>query len=261
MAVFRNKVAIVTGGASGIGLAIVEKFLAQGAKVVIADKDEEAGNTVVKDLDSDSLEFVVCDVANKLDINNLVITAIDKYKVIDILVNNAAIVHAAGFLELTEEDFQSVLDINLKGYFLMGQAVARQMIKQIEEGKPEGCIVNLSSINALVSVENQPAYCISKGAVLQLTRSMALDLSRYGIRVNAVGPGSVMTKMMRKVNSSAEKRRDILLRTPLRRIAEPHEVASVVSFLASAEASYITGETIYVDGGRLGLNYMVDVDE
>lgn len=255
-----NKVAIVTGGARGIGRAIAERFLDEGARVVIADIDGEAGSAAVMDLGAHGpVRFIECDVGERLDVRNLVAAALEAYGDIDVLVNNAAIMQAADFLELEDADFDRVLRTNLKGAFLAGQAVARHMVERIEGGGAPGAIVNLSSINAVVAIANQVPYSVSKGGIAQLTRVMALALAPYGIRVNAVGPGSIMTDMLAWVMEDAETRARALSRTPLGRFGEPKEVAAIAAFLASDEASYITGQTIYADGGRLPLNYTVPV--
>jgi len=154
-----------------------------------------------------------------------------------------------------------VLRVNLKGAFLVGQAAARRMVAQVKAGKPAGTIINMSSINAAVAIANHTPYCVSKGGIDQLTKVMALALSPYGIRVNAIGPGSIMTDILKAVATDKDAKRRILARTPLGRIGEPDEIASIAVFLASQEASYITGETIYADGGRLALNYTVPVEE
>ena len=169
------------------------------------------------------------------------------------LVNNAGILHAADFLEVTEYDFDRLMRVNLKGPFLVGQAAARQMV----EGGRGGAIVNLSSIGAVLAAPFQAAYNVSKGGVAQLTRVMALSLAPHGIRVNAVGPGTIATEMTIDMLADEAFRRRILSRTPLGRVGEPAEVAAVAVFLASEEASYITGQTVYCEGGRLALNYTV----
>jgi NAD(P)-dependent dehydrogenase (short-subunit alcohol dehydrogenase family) len=256
-----NKVAIVTGAARGIGLAIAKRFVAEGAKVVLADIDEQAGALETKHLGS-SARFIACDVGDSAQVNRLVEGACKAFSgEIDILVNNAGIVHGAEFIDLREEDFDRVLRTNLKGSFLVSQAAARRMIEQVRAGKKPGAIVNMSSINAVVAIGDQIPYCISKGGIGQLTRSTSLALAPHGIRVNAIGPGSVMTEMLAAVARDREAKRRMMSRTPLGRFAEPEEVASVAVFLASDEASYITGETIFVDGGRLVLNYTVPVVE
>jgi glucose 1-dehydrogenase len=180
---------------------------------------------------------------------------------IDVLVNNAGIVHGADFLELSEEDFDRVLRVNLKGAFLAGQAVAKRMVKQVEAGGEPGVIVNMSSVNAVVAIPNQIPYAVSKGGLNQLTKAMALALAPYGIRVNGIGPGSVMTDMLAAVAQDKAARRKVLARTPLGRIGDPSEIAAVAAFLASDDSSYMTGQTVYPDGGRLALNYTVEVTE
>ncbi|MVA96376.1 glucose 1-dehydrogenase [Nitratireductor sp. CAU 1489] len=255
-----GKIAIVTGAAGGIGYAIAERFLREKAKVVIADIDPEKGEKAEKDLSPlGGVRFVKSDVGKRLDVHNLVAAAIDGFGDIDILINNAGIAHGADFLDLSEEDFDRVLDVNLKGSFLVGQAVARHMVDKVKSGGAPGAIVNMSSINAVFAIANQVPYSVSKGGVNQLTKVMALSLAPYGIRVNAIGPGSIMTDMLSSVNADPAARNRILSRTPLGRIGEPSEIASVAAFLVSDDASYITGQTLYADGGRLPLNYTVPV--
>ena len=257
-----GKIAVITGGAGGIGYAIAERYLREGMKVIIADIDKGKGEAAESDLAKlGEARFVKNDVSRRLDVHNLVAAAIDAYGDIDILVNNAGIVHGADFLDLAEEDFDRVLGINLKGSFLIGQAVARYMVDKVANGGRAGAIVNMSSVNAVFAIANQVPYSVSKGGVAQLTKVMALALAPHGIRVNAIGPGSIMTDMLASVNSDPAARNRILSRTPLGRIGEPSEIASIAAFLASDDASYVTGQTIYADGGRLPLNYTVDVKE
>lgn len=257
-----GKIAIVTGAARGIGYAVAERYLREGMKVVIADIDNEAGEAAERDLANlGDVRFVKTDVSHRLDVHNLVAAAIDAYGDIDVLVSNAGISHGADFLDLREEDFDRVLDTNLKGPFLTGQAVARYMADKVDKGGPAGAIINMSSVNAVFAIANQVPYSVSKGGVNQLTRVMALALAPHGIRVNAIGPGSIMTEMLTNVNNDEEARGRILSRTPLGRIGEPSEIASIAAFLASDDAAYVTGQTIYADGGRLPLNYTVPVRE
>ena len=258
-----DKVTIITGAARGIGFACAKRFAADGAKVVIADVDEDRGTEAAETLAAagGDVRFVGCDVGERLDVRNLITATVEAHGRIDVLINNAGIVAAADFLELKEEDFDRVLRVNLKGAFLAGQAVARQLVAQVEDGGQPGSIVNMSSINAVVGIPNQLPYSVSKGGMNQLTKVMALALAPHGIRVNAIGPGSIMTDMLAAVNSDEVARRRILSRTPMGRIGKPEEIASVAAFLASDDASYVTGQTVYVDGGRLGLNYTVPVPE
>jgi NAD(P)-dependent dehydrogenase (short-subunit alcohol dehydrogenase family) len=257
-----NKVAIVTGGAKGIGLAIGRRFAAEGARVVLADVNEDAGSRAVGEVGAlGAVRFVRCDVGEASDVENLVAATVQSWGGIDVLVNNAGIVHAADFLEVSEADFDRVLRVNLKGAFLVAQAAARQMVIQVEAGGPPGAIINMSSVNAVFAIANQVPYSISKGGVNQLTKVMALALAPHGIRVNAIGPGSIMTDMLASVATDAAARRRVLSRTPLGRIGEPDEIAAIAAFLASDEASYVTGQTLYADGGRLPLNYTVPVKE
>jgi NAD(P)-dependent dehydrogenase (short-subunit alcohol dehydrogenase family) len=255
-----NKVAIVTGGARGIGLAIAKRYVAEGARVTIADVDAAAGEAAASALGG-KCRFVPTDVGDARNADNVVAETCRAFGDLDILVNNAGIIHGADFLDLAEADFERVLRVNLKGAFLVGQAAAKRMVAQVKAGKPPGTIINMSSVNAVVAIANHAPYCVSKGGIDQLTKVMALALARHGIRVNAIGPGSIMTDILKAVATDREAKRRILARTPLGRIGEPDEIATIAVFLASPAASYISGQTIYADGGRLGLNYTVPVDD
>lgn len=257
-----DKIAIVTGGAKGIGRACARRFLEQGAKVIIADVNEKAGNKAEKSLSElGDVRFVHCDVGDRLSVRNLMAATLDSFNSLDVLVNNAGIIHSDDFLDISEEDFDRVMQVNLKGAFLCGQAAARQMVDQIEEGRAPGSIINMSSINAEVAIPSQVPYSVSKGGLQQLTKVMALSLASRGIRVNAIGPGSINTDILAAVNNDPEAKNRILARTPMGRIGEASEIASIAAFLASDDASYITGQTIFADGGRLALNYTVPVGE
>ena len=175
--------------------------------------------------------------------------------------NNAGIVSGGDFLEITEEEFDNVMSVNLKGSFLCSQAAAKHMVEHVEDGGEPGCIINMSSVNAVFAIANQVPYSVSKGGINQLTKVASLSLAKHGIRVNAIGPGSIMTKMLESVANDPEAQERVLSRTPMRRIGEPSEIASIAVFLASSDASYVTGQTIYADGGRLGLNYTVPLDD
>lgn len=248
--------AIVTGAARGIGAACAEALAAKGARVVLSDVDAAAGEAEAARLAGDGLEarFVACDVGDRRQVEALVATAVDAYGRLDICVANAGIVHAADFLDLKEEDFDRVIRVNLKGVFLTGQAAARQMASQTPKG---GVIINMSSVNAVMAIPDIVPYVVSKGGINQLTKAMALALAPHGIRVNAIGPGSIMTDVLKSVADDDAAMARILSRTPLGRVGEPQEIGAVAAFLASDAASYITGQTIYADGGRLALNYTV----
>ena len=256
----RGKVALVTGAGQGIGLACARALAREGASVMLAECDEAVGRAAAKSLSEEKHQaaFVRCDVSRKAEMDAAVAEAVKAYGRLDILVANAGIVHAAEFLDLEEADFDRVLAVNLKGMFLAGQAAARQMVKQ----GSGGAIVNMSSVNAILAIPNQVPYVVSKGGINQLTKVMAMSLAPHGIRVNAIGPGTILTELAKTaVLGNREAERKILSRTPMGRMGEPEEVASVAVFLASDEASYLTGQTIYPDGGRLALNYTVPVSD
>jgi len=265
-----DRVAIVTGGAKGIGAACARRFVEEGLKVVIADIEEDAGEALAKDLDGGKGRalFVDCDVSDKLAVANLLAETRSAFDRVDVLVNNAAIVSPGNILDLELADFDKVMGVNLRGAFLVARAVARQIADQIEEEgtRTDECrrrysIINMSSINAEVSIANQLAYSASKGALNQMTKSMALALASRGVRVNAIGPGSINTDILKAVAEDKKALNRIMSRTPLGRLGDPDEIAGVAWFLASKDASYMTGECLYVDGGRLALNYTVTPKE
>ncbi len=251
-----KRVALVTGAARGIGFAIAERFVAEGAIVVLADVLDAEGEIAAATLGADYLH---CDVSQAEQIAALVDAVVSKHGAIDILVNNAAISIAKDFLAITEADFDAVIGINLKGPFLLTQAVARVMIEQVKTGRKAGAIVNMSSVNDTLAIPVIAPYTMSKGGVKQLTAVSALALAEHGIRVNAIGPGSIMTDMLKGVATDKSAMNRILSRTPLGRVGEPSEIASVATFLASDDASYVSGQVIYVDGARMPLNYTVPV--
>jgi len=243
-------IALITGGAKGIGLACAQALAEDGFRIVITDIDTKAGEQAAKELANDTI-FLPCDMGDSKAILNTFDIVEAEYGPVSVLVNNAGFASPGGFLDTTIEQFTSVINVNLTGTFIASQRVAQTMV---DKGIA-GSIINMSSVNAQVAIPTISAYCASKGGVMQLTKAMALSLAPNNIRVNAVGPGSINTEMMAGVNANPEAMQMVMSRTPLKRVGKPSEIGSVVAFLASDKASYITGETIYVDGGRLGMNY------
>jgi glucose 1-dehydrogenase len=264
-----DRVAIVTGGANGIGKACCRRLSDDGFLVVIADVDKTSGLDLAEELGSDRGKalYLQCDVSDRLSVNNLLSETRSTFDRLDVLVNNAGIVARGDVLDLSEADFDRVMGVNLKGSFLVAREAAKQMVDQIqddseraEDARRRYSIINMTSVNSVMAIPDQLAYCMTKGALTQMTKSMALALAPYGVRVNAIGPGSINTDVLKAVNDDPAAMGKIMSRTPLKRIGDPDEIAAVASFLASRDASYITGTTIYADGGRMALNYTVPVD-
>ncbi len=248
---------IVTAAAKGIGAAIVERFAQEGARIWFCDIDADAGAALAAML-GDAVDFQPADCGDMAAVRNFVEQAIAQMDGVDVLVNNAGIAVSKTILDLTEEEFDLTMSVNLKAAFVATQVVARRMIAD----GIKGSIINMSSVNAVMTIPHILAYNISKGGLNQLTRNAAVALSAHGIRVNAIGPGTILTDLVRKsIFTSDEARRSVMSRTPLRRAGEPSEVASIAFFLATPESSYITGQILYADGGRMALNYTVSVDD
>ncbi len=245
-----SKIALVTGGAQGIGLACAEALLEDGHRIVLADIQADEVAKAADKLGNNSVS-IVCDMGDPAAIAAMFDQIEADVGPVSTLVNNAGVAMPGDFLDYELEAFNKVISINLNGVFLATQRAARTMVAK----GIEGAIVNMSSINAQLAIPAIPAYCASKGGVMQLTKVAALALAKNNIRVNAVGPGSIDTAMMAGVNANPEAFKTAMSRTPLGRIGTAQEIGNVVAFLASDKASYITGETIYVDGGRMGLNY------
>lgn len=243
-----SKVAIVTGGGRGIGKQIALTLAREGASIVVADViDMDSAAKEIKDLGHDVIT-VKTDISNKKHVENLVETTISKFKRVDILVNNAGISRNASLLELSEEDWDIVIDVNLKGTFFVMQAVAKFMVEQ-----KYGKIVNIASTGGLnVVMPKQSSYAASKGGVIQMTKVCAKELGVYGINVNAIAPGAVVTDItyMRRTPEEVEKNlQSVRDAVSLHRVGETQDIADLVLFLASDDSSYITGQTINCDGG------------
>ncbi len=243
-----GKVAIITGATKGIGEATAYEYVNEGARVSLAGLATDSSEQVVKQCQALGGEaiFVACDVSKKRDVDNLVAKTVERYGTIDIVVNNAGVNHSASFFDTTEEDWDWVIGVDLKGTFLLSQAAARVMVAQ----NKGGAIVNVSSVMAQLALADQVPYCAAKGGVNQLTKAMALALVDKGILVNCVAPGPVLTELMQRVVHNEEKHKILMERLPIGYIASCEQIARVIVFLASKDANYFVGQTIYPDGGR-----------
>lgn len=259
-----SKVTVITGAARGIGFACAKRFAQDGSRVVLADIDGIEGEKRASELRHLGAQaiFIPCDVGDKAQINNLIDATVSEFGHLNCLIANAGIIHISNFLELEEDDFDRVIRVNLKGVFLAGQAAAKQMVAQGPDKQgTAGTIINMSSVTAVMTTPSVTPYVVAKGGVNQLTKVMAISLIDKGIRVNGIGPGSIKTDVFDAVASDPSTLQTILSRTPIGRAGETSEVASVAAFLASNDSSYIIGQTIYPDGGRLAMNYTVPVSK
>jgi NAD(P)-dependent dehydrogenase (short-subunit alcohol dehydrogenase family) len=232
-----NKVAIITGGANGIGEAYATGIAQEGASVVIVDLDEKRGKEIVGEIEKS-------DVSRKQDVEKMVKSAINHFGSIDILVNNAGILFTAPFEETTEEMWDKLFAVNVKGLFFCSQAAAKEMKK-----KKRGKIINISSIAAIGAQAGLCAYSSTKGAVLPVTLVFALELARYNIQVNAILPGTTNTGMAKAAMADPEWTRQITEGIPMKRLGETRDLLGAVIFFASSESDYCTGQTLIVDGG------------
>jgi NAD(P)-dependent dehydrogenase (short-subunit alcohol dehydrogenase family) len=247
-----NKVAIVTGGAKGIGLASAECMLRQGAQVMIVDWSSDAASAAVKSLTalSKGVDSIVADISKAADAEKAIRATVERFGGIDVLVNNAGIQSFGDPVTTTEEIWDKTMNVNLKGHWLMSKYAIPEMLKR---GK--GSIVNVSSVQGLASQKNVVAYSTSKHAMIGLTRSMAVDMASRNVRVNCVCPGTVNTPMVQSIiqmDSDPDKLKTTLDKMhPLGRIAQPTEIGEVIAFLASDRASFMTGSIVVVDGGLI----------
>lgn len=242
---------VITSATSAIGEACARRFARAGDRVVLADPDEKALRRLHADLNEHgaAAAMVVADAFSRLKVHNVVAEALEANGRLDVLVNATMEIATGDFLESTDEEFDRVVGANLKGAFMMTQAAARQFVRQIDPDSsqaPAFAVVNIMSVEAVTATAARPAFAASQGGLKQLTRATALALSEYGVRVNAVGVGAVKGEFLRDFDLKSA--RDTV---PMNRIGDPSEVAEAVFFLASPSASYITGQTLYVDGGRL----------
>lgn len=244
----KNKTAIITGSSQGIGRGIAERFAKEGANVVINYiGNMEMANEVLAKVESLGGRGLVVqgDVSKINDINSLFEVAISEFGQVDILVNNAGVERHAPFWEVTEKDYDFVMNVNTKGTFFCSQAMAKHLI----ETKRRGKIVNISSVHEDLPFPNFTAYCVSKGGVKMLTRNLGVELGQFGINVNNIAPGAIETPINKNLLNNPMKLNYLLGQIPLKRLGQPEDVAGLAVFLASDEADYVTGSTFFVDGG------------
>lgn len=247
---FKDRVVIVTGGASGMGAASVQEFVSLGARVAIVDRNADGAMNVAEDCAALGHRPMTIsgDVADSAFCDSVVAQVLDSHSRVDVLVNAAGTIHRADSLGTNDDDWRRVMSVNIDGMFYLCRAVLRPMV-----AAKNGSIVNFGSIWGGVGSAGSTAYCVSKGAVHQLTRALALDHVEQGIRVNAVAPGEVNTPMLASERSSPPSAEDLQrladVTIPMKRLADPKEIARVVVFLASDSASYMTGEVVHVDAG------------
>lgn len=245
---------VITSAARGVGEACARRFAKNGDRLVIADQDEEAGQKLLSDLRDGGAEaaFVHADVSNRLHVHNIIAEALDAYGGVDVLAHTMLAQLSAPFLKTSEEDFERIVAANLRGAFLINQATAKHFVKRSQQADSPvapGAIVNIGSVEAVTAGADHVAFAASQGGVHQLTKAVAIAMSSHGVRCNMVGVGAIKGELAN--TAMRDQERDA---TPLKRIGDPEEVAEVVFFLASDAASYVTGQCVYVDGGRLAFS-------
>ena len=243
-----EKIALVTGSSMGIGRAIAVRFAQEGADVVINYNRSPGGaQEALREVEAAGRQglIVQADLASTADVQRLITTAVEHFGKLDILVNNAGIETHAPFWEVTEEDYDRVLNVNLKGVFFATQA----MVQHLMQSKRPGKIVNISSVHEELPFPNFTAYCASKGGLKMLTRNLSVELGPLGININSIAPGAIETPINTKLLNDPKKLSALLAQIPLARLGKPEDVAGLAVFLASSDADYVTGSTYFVDGG------------
>lgn len=255
-----NRSVIITGATSAIGAACARRFIEAGDRVVLADEDEDELRDLTEALKANGeVVFVTASTVNRLHVHNIIAEALETYGRVDVLVNAAVTIESGEFLDLSEDSFDAMIQANLRGAFLINQAACRQFIRQIEAStsqEPVGAIVNLMSVEAVTVAADRVAFAVSQGGVHQLTKGAAIAMSPYGVRINSVGFGAIKSGYMKDFDMKSARST-----VPLDRIGDPEDVAEAAYFLTSPAASYITGQTIFVDGGRLVRSGAADYEE
>jgi len=248
MSRFDNKIALITGSSQGIGAACALRLAADGADIILnGRKFDERGEQLIKQINDMGRRatFLAADVSHSQNVINLVNDAIKTYGQLDILVNNAGVEKNKNFWEVTEEEYDFVMDTNLKGVFFGIQT----FVKYCMNGKRDGVVINMSSVHEEIVFPHFAAYCASKGALKMLTRNLATELAPLNIRINNVAPGAIATPINKKLMDTPELLNNVLDNIPMRKLGQPEDVAALVAFLASDDAKYVTGSTYFVDGG------------